>query len=386
MEKVLSSERIKRSSYGKRIVFLDEFPWFATKKSDFLEAFGEFWNRYGASQGDMMMIICGSATSWIIGNIIENTGSMYNRVTCQIFLHPFTLQETELMFQAKGFGWSRRQIAECQMIFGGLPYFLDQLNENESLPWNVDHLCFEQDALLRSETKRLLETTLKKSDIYDRILKYLAQFTYGIETAKCQRELNIPHTSFLRAVDDLKKCRYILEYKGYYNKGIPSRIQLIDPFLLFHYHFIVASEAAGEMLSFSDLKDNEGLYHNWLGHAFETLCLYHIEEIKSALGISGVRANCYPWVSDRKKGGAQIDLVIERADQLTNICELKFTDHPFSMDAEIERDLLHKVQVYREETDTAAALKPTMITFCGITGTAYTERISKVLTLDDLFG
>ena len=332
-----------------------------------------------------MMIICGSAISWIIGNIIDNTGSLYDRVTGQIFLHPFSLRETEQLFQAKGFDWSRRQIAECQMIFGGLPFFLDQLNENESLPWNVDHLCLGQDALFRNETRRLLETTLRKSPVYDQILQYLAQYMYGVEETKCQQDLKIPHTSFLRAVGDLKKCGYILEYKARRNRGNLLRIQLIDPFILFHYRFISAQVSSEKVFSFSDLRDNSGLYYNWLDHAFENLCLYHLDAIKSALGISGVHTSCFPWVSDQTKDGAQIDLVIERADNLTNICEMKFTDHPFSMTRETERDLLHKINVYREETGTKHALKLTLITSCGLAGTAYTERISRTLTLDDLF-
>lgn len=193
----------------KKIVFLDEFPWFVTPRSDFVAAFGEFWNRCGTEHQNYMFIICGSATSWIIQNVLDNTGSLYNRVTSQIFLSPFTLKEAELFFSDREYGWAKSQILECQMIFGGLPYFMDILDRNESLRQNVDRLLFRQNALLSGEFSRLLEATLKKSPVYHRILEYLSHFRYGALKSECKEKLDIPDGSFSRAVDDLTKCGYV---------------------------------------------------------------------------------------------------------------------------------------------------------------------------------
>ena len=336
LERVLSAEDINRSVHGKKIVFFDEFPWFATARSDFLEAFGEFWNRCGIVGGDYLFIICGSATSWIIKNILEDTGSLYNRVTSQIFLKPFSLRETELFMEDRRFGWSRRQVAECQMVFGGLPYFFELLNPDESLTWNIDMLIFRPHALLRHESKRLLEATLKKSPAYNIIMECLSSHYYGMLKSKCFESLHISQGTFSRAVDDLVKCGYIHESVDRYAKGHPLRLQLVDPFLLFHYHFL--SEEIPETTRFEDFKSDTGKYTNWREHAFEILCMYHIDHIKKALGISGVRTNDYAWVSENNK--AQIDLVIERDDGLTNICEEKYTDTEFSVSAEYEEALL----------------------------------------------
>lgn len=384
LETLLSSGQVRRSPNGKRIVFFDEFPWFATAKSDFLMAFGEFWNRCGTVYGDILLIICGSATSWIIGNILENTGSLYSRITCQIFLSPFTLLETERLLTDRGFGWSRNQIAECQMVFGGLPYYLELLNANESLSQNIDYLCLKPHAILRQESQKILESTLRKSPIYDKILALLAGHKYGMRKAECCEQLHLPQGSFSRAVDALCKCGYVLEYKGQHEKNNPLYIQLVDPFLLFHYHFL--SEANGQGVeSFYDFRAEEGRYHNWRGNAFEILCLHQIRTIKASLGILGVRTKHFPWSSERKTGGAQIDLVIERDDGITNICEEKYTDKPFSISSEYERNLLNKLEVYREESHTKAALKIILISAEGVAGTAHTEHIARVLTLDDLF-
>lgn len=383
LEAVLSAESTMRSPHGKRIVFLDEFPWFATAKSDFLMALGEFWNRCGTAGNDFLFIICGSATSWIIGNILENTGSLYNRVTCQVHLDPFCLRETEEFLADRGFGWSRRQIAECQMVFGGLPFFLDLLDGNESLGSNIDRLCFAPHALLRHESKKLLEATLKKSPPYEEIIDLLAQRRHGMRKQECLDALSVSKGTFERSVDNLVKCGYVWEYKNPRLHRKPLYLQLVDPFLLFHFRFL--SKDFDRARNWSDFVSDEGRFSDWRGNAFEVLCLSHVAQIKAALGIAGVRTESFPWTSDRKKGGAQIDLVIERDDGITNICEMKYTDKPLPISPDYEAALLNKTAVFREETETDRALKIVMIASEGIAGTAHTEHIARQLTLDDLF-
>ena len=382
LERILGKKEARLSVHGKKIVFFDEFPWMATARSDFLEAFGEFWNRCGTARSDYLFIICGSATSWIIKNVLEGTGSLYDRVTSQIFLHPFTLRETELFMGDKGFGWSRRQIVECQMVFGGVPYFFDLLDPNESLSWNIDALILRPHALLRHESKKLLEATLKKSPCYDAIMECLSSHLYGMTKAECFKSIQISQGTFSRAVDDLVECGYVHESVDRYSKGHPLRLQLVDPFLLFHYKFL--SKGVSETTRFEDFKGDIGRYTNWRGHAFEILCQYHIESIKRALGISGVKTNEYAWVNE--KNGIQIDLVIERDDGIINLCEEKYTDRAFSISPEYEMSLLRKRDAYREETKTKKALKIIIISAEDIAGNANTENIARVLTIDDLFG
>ena len=270
------------------------------------------------------------------------------------------------------------------MVFGGLPYFLDLLNPNESLTWNVNTLCLKPHALLRHESKKLLEATLKKSPVYSQILELLASSAYGMRKADCREDLGIPQTSFLRAVEDLVKCGYIQEYKDRYAENKPLRLRLVDPFLLFHYQFL-SKLRADQQEDFNDYKHDVGRYMNWRGHAFEILCLSHGKQIKAALGISGVRTSEFSWVSEKKKDGAQIDLVIERDDGITDICEEKFTDTAFSITAEYEGSLLNKVEVFRQESGSKNAMKLVMISAEGIAGVAHTEHISRIITLDDLF-
>ena len=290
LSNVLAQEGVRRSPHGKRVVFLDEFPWFATARSDFLMAFGEFWNRCGTVDGDLVVIICGSATSWIISNIIENTGSLYDRVTSQIHLEPFSLRMTEEFFADREFGWSRRQMAECHMVFGGLPYFLELLDGDDSLRQNVDRLCFAPHALLRGESKKLLEATLKKSPVYDQILALLAKRRYGMRRQACFEELGLARGTFERAVRELLRCG-IREYKDPSKPRNPTYLQLVDPFLLFHYRFLSGDSGVS---SWEDFSGEGGAYANWRGAAFEMLCLHHVPQIKEALGIAGVKTDEKP--------------------------------------------------------------------------------------------
>ena len=384
LDKILSVDSVLRSPNGKKIVFLDEFPWFATKRSDFLVAFEDYWNRRGTLDVDIVFIICGSATSWIIKNVIKNTGNSFMRVTKKICVEPFTLAETEIFFTDREFDWSREQIAECQMIFGGLPFFFDMMNPSLSLPRNINRLLFNKDALYRDETKRLLEATLSESPVYGQILSKLAFVKYGIKKAKLQEEIGASNGTYGRAIQDLADCGYIIEYKKKYEEYNPLYVQIMDPFLLFHYHFLSKEK---QTCSYEDLISDVGRYDNWRGQAFEILCFNNTHSIKSALGISAVKTEVYPWYNtgNDKNERAQIDMVIERADRITNLCEIKYTNKPFEVDASYEQQLLRKRDIFKDKTGTKQALKIIMISAKGLSGTAHTSYISETITLDDLF-
>lgn len=307
---------------------------------------------------------------------------MYKRVTAQIFVRPFTLAETELYFKDNELGWSREQIMEFQMVFGGLPFFMSLMNGDESFRQNVDRLLFRPNALLQDETETLLESTLKKSPVYAQILGELSTHLYGIKKSECQEKLAVPIGTFTRAIEDLVKCRYIIEYTRNYERNNPTYIQLVDPYLLFHFHFLSKKK---RLSSYEDLISDSGRFSNWRGHAFEILCLHHADQIKKALGISGVHTDCFPWSNLEDKNSVQIDMVIERDDKITNLCEMKCTDQHFVMTKEYDLSLLRKRDIFKEKTGTKNSIKVVLVSATGLSGVAHTEHISNVITMDDLF-
>ena len=378
---VLELDGVVRSREGRRVVFLDEFPWFATKRSDFLFAFADFWNRWASKRDDVAVIVCGSATSWIIKNLFENTGSLYNRVTRQIYVAPFTLHEVEQMAESLRLGWSRDAILQCYMVFGGLPYYINMLDRRKSLPQNIDALCLDVHAPLRREVPHLMEATLGESPLHRAVLRALSESKAGIRRKDLAAKLSGGNSGTLkRALDDLEKCGYIRKYKNRYEKHRPTVYQLIDPFLLFSFHFIEGKEETSWQ-SFSGTP----AYYAWRGNAFEIACLCHIQQLKHAIGISAVRTECFPWTSSQGGRGAQVDLVIERADKVTNLCEMKYTDCEFSIDRDYEESLRRKKQVFQSESGTGNAVLLTLVSAHGLKGNAHSWDIAATVTADDLF-
>lgn len=378
---VLQMPDVPRTETGRRIVFLDEFPWFATKRSDFLVAFANFWNSWASKIDDFCIIICGSATSWIIKNLFENTGSMYNRITRQMYLAPFSLRETEEMAEAMHLGWSRDALLRCYMVFGGLPYYLDMLDRRKSLAQNIDSLCLDVHAPLRREIPHLMEATLGDSALHRDILRVLSSSHMGMHRKRLEERLGAKGSGSLkRALDDLEKCGYLRQYCNPYERYRPTIYQLVDPFLIFGFNFIESRDVR----SWADYEGTSA-YYAWRGIAFETVCLSHILQIKHAMGISAVRTTEFPWSSRGSDPAAQIDLVVERADGVTDLCEMKYTDEQFVIDRAYEQDLRRKRHTYQTETGTQNATHLVLISAAGLKQNMHSWDVTRVVTGNDLF-
>lgn len=366
---------------GRRVVFLDEISWMDTAKSEFKSAFEYFWNSWGSAQDDLLLIICASATSWIINNIAKSTGGFYNRLTRQIRLMPFTLSECEQILSANGMRMTRRQIVESYMIFGGVPYYLNYLDPEYSLAQNVDKLFFSENAPLKYEFSQMFDALFRKSDDYLAIIKALAKKKHGMtRTEMVQDPSIVSGKSLTRSLADLEQCGFIRKYQDYAKNVNGAHYQLLDPLCLFHLTFL----DTGKIGSWMEYV-NTPSYYAWRGLAFERVCFAHTGQIKKRLEIGGVSTNDYSWSSKQTTPGAQIDLLIDRKDDIIHICEIKFSQEEFVIDAGYEKELQHKVEAFRVETKTKKALWPTMITFSGLAANEYKHNILCEITGEDLF-
>lgn len=382
LEALLSDENVKREyRSGKRIVFLDELPWMDTARSDFKSAFDYFWNSWGSSQKDMLLIICGSATSWIMNHIVKDTGGFYNRLTRQIRLMPFTLGECESFLNDNGLRFTRRQVVESYMIFGGMPYYLNYLKSQYSLAQNVDMIFFQENSPLKYEFQQMFHALFRNSDNYLAIVRELAKKQYGLTRSELIDTGNVADGKTLtRCLEDLDQCGFIRKYHNYASEKNGDHYQLIDPMCLFYLTFI----EKGTIGSWMD-HINTPAYYTWCGLAFEKVCLLHTRQIKQTLGISGISSTEFAWKSKKTKPGAQIDLIIDRKDDVMNVCEIKYSQESFSIDADYEKKLIHKVETLRSETGTKKALWITMITFSGLLNNQYKNCVVSELVGDDLF-
>lgn len=372
---------------GRKIIFLDECPWMDTPKSDFVGALDHFWNGWASARNDIMLVICGSATSWVIEKIIDDYGGLHNRLTRQIYLRPFTLAECEALVRANGHVMNRDQILEGYMVMGGVPYYWDLLRTDISLVQNIDELFFAPHGELSDEFDHLFLALFRKPKLYISVIRALGTKKCGMTRNEIIAATRTKGNGRLsRVLKELAQCDFIRAYAEPGRRKRDLVYQLIDNYVLFYFRFIDGE--TNLMPNFWSVSQTTQAVRIWCGLAFERVALQHLEAIKRKLGISGVVTRTYGWRfrDDGKDGdGAQIDLVIERDDKVVNLCEMKYTAGPFAITDEYDRRLKIKREVYAEQTGTSDAIHLTMVSAHGLKANANASDVQSVVTLDDLF-
>jgi DNA-binding MarR family transcriptional regulator len=370
-------------SHKKKVVFFDELPWLATQKSGFVAALDHFWNSFGSTREDLLLIICGSATSWIIDNVIKDTGGLHNRITKQLWIEPFTLNECECYYKAKEIELSRIQITELYMVFGGIPYYMDYVEKGLSPEQIIDSMFYKKGAPLAHEYGNLYAALFKNSENHIRLITALGKTGLGMTQKELYQELKAsPSGSFSKALDELEQCGFIRSYRDFTKKKNGKYYQLTDFYTLFYLKHI---KDQTHDANYWQNQSHKGGWYAWNGLAFERVCAAHINQIKNKLGISGVSTDISAWRSKYADPAVQIDLIINRADGIINLCEMKFSEKSFAIDEGYDRALMVKRETFRDETKSRKALHITMVTASGLTDGSYRGTIQAQILLDDLF-
>lgn len=379
---------IRQSKEKRKVIFLDELSWMDTAKSDFMAALENFWNGFASARNDIVLIVCASATSWMLSKVVHNKGGLYNRLTQQIHLQNFTLKECEEYVQAAGLALNRNQILQYYMIFGGVPYYWGFLKKGLSLPQNVDAALFAKDAPLKEEFKYLYASVFKNPETYVKIIETLGRKKVGMTREELIETSGILNSGDLTSkLEELESCGFIRKYYAFGRKKKNAVYQLIDCFTLFYYKFL---ENAPNDEHFWTNQVNTPAVNAWMGLAFERVCMEHIGQIKRKLGISGVLTEVNSWYckADADKGvfGSQIDLLITRKDQVINLCEIKYSGSEFTVTEKVDRSIRNKIHDLTLLTKTKYAIYPTLITTYGLVNNSYSGNIQSVVTAEDLFG
>jgi hypothetical protein len=369
---------------GKKIVFIDEMPWLDTPRSGFIQALEFFWNSWASAQKDILLIACGSASSWIMNKLIKNHGGLHNRITQQIYLRPFTLGECEVYLQKHNIVLNRHQIVENYMIFGGIPYYLSLMKKQFSLAQNVDNMCFSEKGILRNEFENLYASLFRNYENHVKIVKTLSKKTKGMTREEIIKDANLPNGGGLtKILEELELSGFIRRYRSYGKIERQSLFQLVDFFTLFYFNFMSDNKYNDENYWTNFIENAR--HRAWSGYAFEQVCLAHLPQIKSKLGVSGVLTNTASWRSREANNGAQIDLLIERKDNVINLCEMKYVQEQFIIDKKQDENLRNKRAVFKYETKTRKAVHLTMITTYGVKHNEYWGNIQSEVMMDDLF-
>ena len=383
LEALLSLEAVTRDeASGKRVVFIDEMPWLDSPRSEFLSALELFWNTWGSAQPDLLLIACGSASSWIIKKLFKNRGGLHNRVTARIHLEPFTLRECEEYYRVSGPALSRQEVLEGYLVFGGIPYYMDLMHRRLGLVQNVDRLCFAPGAPLADEFDELYHSLFKKAERHVAVVRALATKGVGLTRDEVSRASGVANGGTLtNTLEELAACGFVRSYHAFGKRSSGRLFQLIDPFTLFYLRFV---EGATDE-RFWAVNCQSPRVNAWRGYAFELLCLLHVRQIRQSLGIEVISADVSSW---RASGdvGAQVDLVIDRADGLINLCEIKWSRTEYAITKAYDAALRAKVQAFLDETHTRKAPQLTVITPYGLKSNAYSGNVQAQVTADALFG
>ena len=378
---------IRNSTERKKIIFLDELSWMDTQKSDLINALENFWNGWASARNDVVLIVCASATSWMLSKIIHNKGGLYNRLTEQIALEPFTLAECENYVHSVDIPFNREQILNYYMIFGGVPFYWSFLRKGMSYSQNVDNILFAPNAPLKDEFKYLYASIFKNPDTYIKIIETLSKKKIGMSRDELIEKSGIANSGDLSTkLEELESCGFIRKYSHFGTKKKYSIYQLIDCFTLFYYQFM---EKRPNDEHFWSIQINTPSVNTWKGLAFERVCLLHINQIKQKLGIQGIYTDVNSWFckadSDNGINGSQIDLLIVRRDRVINLCEMKYSESDFTITQNIDREIRNKIDDLVKVTKTKYAIYPTLITTYGLVDNSYSGNIQSVICMDDLF-
>ena len=379
---------LNTSTDERKLVFIDELPWLDTPKSDFLSALEHFWNGWATSRKDIVLIVCGSATSWIVEKIINNHGGLHNRLTKRIKLNPFTLKECESFIESKHISMNRYQIVEAYMVLGGIPYYWNFLKKGLSVAQNIDRLFFQESGELQDEFDMLYASLFRFPEGYIKIVTALGEKKVGMSRKEIIDSTKITDSGTLtRMLKELEWCGFIRKYNNIGKTIRESIYQLIDNYTLFYFQFVLKNSLMDE--HFWTTSQNSPLYHAWSGLAFERVCLQHVPAIKKALGISGVLTNVYSWTQKANEAtgtpGVQIDLLIDRNDQVINLCEMKFSKAEYAISKDYDMSLRQKLEAFRIGTNCRKAIHLTMVTTYGVVKNVYAEIIQNIVVMDELF-
>ncbi|MBK8051824.1 MAG: ATP-binding protein [Saprospiraceae bacterium] len=375
-----------RKSKKKRVIFFDEFPWIDTHKSNFLNEFTYWWNNW-ASKQNIIVVVAGSATSYLIDSFEKDTGGLHNRVTKRIEIKPFSLYETKLFLTKNNITLDHYHLVQLYMVMGGIPYYLREVKRGESATQAINRLCFENKGLLKNEFDFLYKALFKHAENHISVVKALASKHKGLTRQEIVRLTGLSDGGGLsKVLNELVACSFVLRLSSLDKKSKEIIYKLVDEYTLFYFNFIEGhKKVSGDAwLKFANMPH----FTVWQGYAFENICFRHMDAIKSALGISGMYTEnvSYYHKKNKESVGFQIDMIIDRADNVMNICEMKFYNKEVTIDRQTADKLRLRRANFKELSKTRKLLLNTLITTYGVETNEHSlAQIDSIVTMDQFF-
>lgn len=387
------TESLALKQNKKIVMFLDELPWMASPRSRLLQALDYYWNTKWSYIDNFKLIICGSAASWIIKNILKSTGGLHNRVTEKIRLEPFKLVEVKDYLDSKNIKLKLQQIIEIYMAMGGVPFYLNKIEKNLSAAQNINNICFSKRGVLFAEYEVLFESLFKNSEVHDKIVRTLLQNKSGLtrdEIANKNKQIS-NNGRLTEKLNELEEAGFIQSFHPFGYKSKKTYYRIIDEYIIFYLQWIEPQkhDMLGKSAIFWENLTATVKYKAWSGYAFEAICYKHIDEIRRIIGLSSISNVASNWryiARNKSEHGAQIDLLFDRFDNAITLCEIKFYNNNYTLDKKSYENIIKKQQVFNNVTKTHKQIFWCLISMYPITNNEYSESlISYNVTGEDLF-
>lgn len=377
LENYLSKLRSKK----KKVVFIDELPWISTSRSMFLTAFEHFWNTYCTRRDDLVVVVCGSAASFMVRKIVKNRGGLHNRLSCKMQLLPFNLSETEKFLRSKNIHYNRYDILKLYMALGGVPQYLNKIDRSKSVPQNIDKLCFEDNGELVNEFNEVFTSLFSNSKSHEKIVRVLSKTKIGVNRNKLLELCKFESGGvFTKTMQELIESGFVSQYIPWGKRNKDSLFRLSDEYSLFYLKFIESNKGQGKG-TWTKFFTKQS-FKSWSGFVYETICLKHVQQIKKELGVANIYTIHSSWANEN----AQIDLLIDRDDGIINLCEIKFYDGQVTINKPLYDNIRNKLFQFRESSKTRKNVFVTFISTFGVTENSNSlEIITNSLTSDCLF-
>ncbi|MBM3208491.1 MAG: ATP-binding protein [Chlamydiae bacterium] len=389
---LLTKEIEKISKSQNIIIFFDELPWLATKRSGMLQALDYYWNRFWSRYSNLTFVVCGSAASWMLDNLINAKGGLHNRLTKTILLKPYNLKGVQQFLAYRNIHLNPKQILDHYMIFGGIPYYLKQIEKGKSALQNINKVCFQTDGLLYDEFDRLFRSLFANAEDSLLIIKAISQFRYGISREELIKSIGISSGGTLnKRLVELESAGFIQTYIPYGRKIKDHYYRVIDEYCYFYLNWIEPFKKKGMSggKEYWQTKGKTQAAVTWAGYAFENICFKHIDQIRQALDLQAISSEIGSWKFNPPKGkkdlGAQIDLLFDREDGIITLCEIKYTENLFVLEKSDAKNIMNKIEVFESHVKTKKQTLIALITTNGLKSNIWSEElIQNVVTLEDL--
>jgi AAA+ ATPase superfamily predicted ATPase len=310
------------------LILLDEISWMGRHDKEFPAKLKSAWDRHFSSHKKLVMVLCGSVSSWIEKNILENADFL-GRVSLDLQIEELLIPFCNKFFNGKTGSYEK---ALTLSVTGGIPKYLEEISATQTIEQNIVRLCFTKSGFLYNEFKKIFSDIFGvRSKTYEKLIRIC------IEKKLSPSELAEAYGQTLNS--DLSNAIHILEISGFLSRDYlfktngeisnKSVLRLKDNYLRFYLKHIEPlqrkiEKGGVQITSIRDIKGIDAI----LGLQFENLMLANRSLIHRLIGIENNQIiSSSPYIQKKDsthKVGCQIDLLINTSIGVLFVCEFKF--------------------------------------------------------------